>query len=335
MAKQKVKDPPSGSPLENAIAALEKQFGKGSVVDLSGSTLPKYETVSTGSVSLDACLGIGGLPRGRIVEIYGPASAGKTTLTLHIIAEAQKQGGICAFVDAEHAISLDYARNLGVDTKKLLLSQPDYGEQALDIVDTLVSTGDLSVIVVDSIASLTPKAELDGAMEDNHMGLQARMLGQAMRKLAAKVNKTNTLVVFINQLRMKLGVMFGSPETTPGGNALKFYSTIRLDIRRIGSIKQGDAVLGNRTRVKVVKNKLAPPFRQTEFDLVFGKGISLSGELLDIGAEHNIVSRSGSWYSFNGDRIGQGRENAKGFLESNSEIMSDLYAKVRKVLLSK
>ena len=331
MAKPKDVQPPT-SPLATAIAALEKKFGKESVVNLSAGYEAKHDTVSTGSVGLDACLGIGGLPRGRIVEIYGPAGAGKTTQTLHIIAEAQKQGHACAFIDAEHALSLEYAKALGVDIGNLVLSQPDYGEQALDIVDALVSTRSVAVIVVDSVASLTPKTELDGEMGDNHVGRQARMMGQAMRKLAGKVSKSNTMVVFINQLRQKIGVMFGSPDITPGGNALKFYTSVRLDIRRIGAIKQGDAVLGNRTRVKVVKNKLAPPFRQVEFDIIYGKGISLAGELIDIGTERGIVEKSGAWYSFNGDRIGHGKENAKDHLESNPEIMNEIRTKVLKAI---
>jgi len=319
--------------IDLTVSTIEKQFGKGSIMRLGdGDKLLKdIETVSTGSLSLDIALGTGGLPRGRIAEVYGPESSGKTTLALHVIAEAQKRGGICAFIDAEHALDVSYAKKLGVGTDDLLVSQPDCGEQALEIADMLVRSGAISVIVVDSVAALTPRAELEGDMGDAHMGLQARLMSQALRKLTATISKSDTMVIFINQIRMKIGVMFGSPETTTGGNALKFYASVRLDIRRIGAIKQGDQVLGNRTRVKVVKNKLAPPFRQVEFDIMYGKGISLDGDLLDLGVEHDVVDKSGAWYSYQGERIGQGRENAKAFIAEHP----DTKAKIRMAVLDK
>jgi recombination protein RecA len=308
--------------IDLAVSSIEKQFGKGSIMRLGdGEKLAgNVEVIPTGSLSLDIALGIGGLPRGRIAEVYGPESSGKTTLALHVVAEAQRMGGVCAFIDAEHALDVQYARKLGVNTDDLLISQPDFGEQALEIADMLVRSGAVSVIVVDSVAALTPRAELEGEMGDTHVGLQARLMSQALRKLTGTINRSQTLLIFINQIRMKIGVMFGSPETTTGGNALKFYSSVRMDIRRIGAIKQGEQVLGNRTRVKVVKNKLAPPFRQVEFDIVYGEGISLVGDLIDLGVEHGVVDKSGAWYAFQGDRIGQGRENAKEFLKSHPEM---------------
>ncbi|MCA9658819.1 MAG: recombinase RecA, partial [Myxococcales bacterium] len=300
------------SAIDLTLSTIEKQFGKGSIMRLSkDGQLPigDVSVIPTGSVSLDIALGIGGLPRGRIVEIYGPESSGKTTLTLHVIAEAQKRGGVCAFIDAEHALDVGYARKIGVKTDDLLVSQPDFGEQALEICDMLIRSGALDVIVVDSVAALTPKAELEGDMGDSHVGLQARLMSQALRKLTASVSRSRTLVIFINQLRMKIGVMFGSPETTTGGNALKFYSSVRLDIRRIGAIKNGDQVVGNRTRVKVVKNKMAPPFREVEFDITYGEGISREGTLIDMGVACGVVDKAGAWLSYKSDRIGQGREN--------------------------
>ncbi|SVC05754.1 uncharacterized protein METZ01_LOCUS258608, partial [marine metagenome] len=297
--------------LDLAISQIEKQFGQGSIMRMGEDSIVKIEGISTGSISLNAALGIGGIPRGRITEIYGPESSGKTTLSLHIIAEAQKSGGYAAFIDAEHAMDPEYAKKLGVDTDNLLISQPDTGEQALDITETLVRSGALDVIVIDSVAALVPKAELDGDMGDSHMGLQARLMSQALRKLTGTVSKSRTSVIFINQIRHKIGVMFGSPETTTGGNALKFYASVRLDIRRIGQIKEGDQVVGNRTRVKVVKNKVAPPFKNTEFDIMYGEGISYEGDLLDLAVQADIVNKMGAWYSFNKEKIGQGKENAK------------------------
>ena len=296
--------------LEMAIGQIEKDHGKGALMKLGeGSLYPDIEAVSTGSLTLDAALGIGGLPKGRVVEIYGPESSGKTTMTLQVIAETQKQGGTAAFIDAEHALDPKYAENLGVNIDDLLLSQPDSGEQALEITDTLVRSGAVNTIVIDSVAALTPKAEIDGDMGDSHMGLQARLMSQALRKLSANIKKSNTLVVFINQIRMKIGVMFGSPETTTGGNALKFYSSVRLDIRRIGAIKKGDEIVGNETRVKIVKNKVAPPFRIAEFDILYGEGVSKESELIDLGVKYNILDKSGAWYSYGKDRIGQGKDN--------------------------
>ena len=315
--------------LEAALGQIERAFGKGSVMKLGEGQVVEIEAVSTGSLGLDIALGIGGLPRGRIIEIYGPESSGKTTLALHTVAEAQKAGGICAFVDAEHALDPAYARKLGVDLDELLISQPDTGEQALEIADTLVRSGAVEVLVVDSVAALTPRAELEGEMGDSLPGLQARLMSQAMRKLTASISKSNCMVIFINQIRMKIGVMFGSPETTTGGNALKFYASVRLDIRRIGAIKDRDEVVGNQTRVKVVKNKVAPPFRQVEFDIMYGEGVSKTGELLDLGVAANIVEKAGSWYSFDGERVGQGRENAKTFLKENPDIADTIEARIR------
>ena len=322
--------------LSAALSQIEKQFGKGSVMRLGDSIASRdVEVVSTGSLGLDLALGVGGLPRGRIVEIYGPESSGKTTLTLQVIAEVQKQGGTAAFVDAEHALDPVYAEKVGVNVEDLLISQPDTGEQALEITDMLVRSGAVDVIVVDSVAALTPKAEIEGEMGDSHVGLHARLMSQALRKLTANIKRSNCLVIFINQIRMKIGVMFGSPETTTGGNALKFYASVRLDIRRIGSIKKGDEVVGSETRVKVVKNKVAPPFRSCEFEILYGHGISREGEIIDLGVRENIVEKSGSWYSYNGDRIGQGKENAREFLIQNPEIAGEIEAKIRAKLLPK
>ena len=318
--------------LDLAISQIEKQFGQGSIMRMGEDSIVKIESISTGSISLDAALGIGGIPRGRITEIYGPESSGKTTLTLHIIAEAQKTGGYAAFIDAEHAMDPEYAKKLGVDTDNLLISQPDTGEQALDITETLVRSGALDIIVIDSVAALVPKAELDGDMGDSHMGLQARLMSQALRKLTGSVSKSRTSVIFINQIRHKIGVMFGSPETTTGGNALKFYSSIRLDIRRIGQIKEGDQVVGNRTRVKVVKNKVAPPFKNTEFDIMYGEGISYEGDLLDLAVQADIVNKMGAWYSYNKEKIGQGRENAKRYLQDNENVRNEIETGVKAFL---
>ncbi len=316
--------------LEMAIGQIEKDHGKGALMKLGeGSLYPDIEAVSTGSLTLDAALGIGGLPKGRVVEIYGPESSGKTTMTLQVIAETQKQGGTAAFIDAEHALDPKYAENLGVNIDDLLLSQPDSGEQALEITDTLVRSGAVNTIVVDSVAALTPKAEIDGDMGDSHMGLQARLMSQALRKLSANIKKSNTLVVFINQIRMKIGVMFGSPETTTGGNALKFYSSVRLDIRRIGAIKKGDEIVGNETRVKIVKNKVAPPFRIAEFDILYGEGVSKESELIDLGVKYNILDKSGAWYSYGKDRIGQGKDNSRIFLKDNPDIAMEIENKIK------
>jgi recombination protein RecA len=315
--------------LDAALSQIERAFGKGSIMKLGANQAMEVEAVSTGSLGLDIALGIGGLPKGRIIEIYGPESSGKTTLALHVLAEAQKRGGICAFVDAEHALDPIYAKKLGVNIDDLLISQPDTGEQALEIADTLVRSGAIEVLVVDSVAALTPKAELEGEMGDSLPGLQARLMSQAMRKLTASISKTNCMVVFINQIRMKIGVMFGSPETTTGGNALKFYASVRLDIRRIGAIKDRDEVVGNQTRVKVVKNKVAPPFKMVEFDIMYGEGISKTGELVDLGVTAGVVEKSGSWFSYNGERIGQGRENAKTFLKQNPDVAAAIEAAVR------
>lgn len=311
--------------LEAALLQIQKQFGKGAIMKLGDDNgIPDIKAISTGSITLDVATGIGGVPRGRIIEIYGPESSGKTTLTLHIIAEAQKMDGKAAFIDAEHALDPEYARNLGVDINELLLSQPDTGEQALEICEMLVRSGALDVIVIDSVAALVPKAEIQGEMGDSHVGLQARLMSQALRKLTGAINKSNTAVIFINQLREKVGVMFGNPETTTGGRALKFYSSMRLEVRRVESIKQGDEVLGNRTKVKIVKNKVAPPFKVAEFDIMYGRGISKSGDILDCAVEHGFLSKAGSWYSFDGERIGQGRENVKTYLEEHPEIMDRL-----------
>ena len=315
--------------LESALGQIEKQFGKGSVMKLGNFKTMNVEAIPTGALSLDVALGIGGIPKGRIIEIFGPESSGKTTLALHMIAETQKAGGEAAFIDAEHALDPVYAKHLGVDIDNLIVSQPDTGEQALEIVEALVRSGAIDIIVVDSVAALVPKAEIDGDMGDAHVGLQARLMSQALRKLAGVLNKSNTAIIFINQLREKVGIMFGNPETTPGGRALKFYSSVRLDIRKIENLKQDGEVFGNRVRVKVVKNKVAPPFREAEFDIIYGKGISKSGNILDLGVNLDIVEKSGSWFSYDGTRIGQGRENAKKYLEENPEIMADIEKKVR------
>lgn len=315
--------------LEAALGQIERNFGKGSIMRMGENAITQIESIPTGSLGLDIALGIGGLPRGRIVEIFGPESSGKTTLALHVLAEAQKNGGICAFVDAEHALDPIYARKLGVNVDDLLISQPDTGEQALEITDTLVRSGAIDLLVIDSVAALTPRAELEGEMGDSLPGLQARLMSQAMRKLTGSISKSKTMVIFINQIRMKIGVMFGSPETTTGGNALKFYASVRLDIRRIGAIKDRDEVVGNQTRVKVVKNKLAPPFRQVEFDIIYGEGISKTGELLDLGVKTGIVEKSGSWFSYDSQRLGQGRENSRQFLKDNPEIADIIEQGVR------
>ena len=316
--------------LDSALAQIERQFGKGSIMTLGeGSVIQGIEATSTGSIGLDIALGIGGLPKGRIIEVYGPESSGKTTLTFHCVAEEQKKGGVCAFVDAEHALDPLYAQKLGVNLDDLLISQPDTGEQALEITDTLVRSGAVSMVVIDSVAALTPRAELEGDMGDHQVGAQARLMSQAMRKLTGSISKSNCMVIFINQIRMKIGVMFGSPETTSGGNALKFYSSVRLDIRRIGALKDRDEIVGNSTRVKVVKNKVAPPFKQVEFDIMYGEGISKMGELVDLGVKGGIVEKSGSWYSYGDERIGQGRENAKIYLRENSAMAYDIEEKIR------
>ncbi len=320
--------------LAAALSQIEKQFGKGSVMRMGdANAVRNIEVVSTGSLSLDLALGVGGVPKGRVVEIYGPESSGKTTMTLHIVAEAQKEGGTCAFVDAEHALDPSYAEKLGVDMDELLVSQPDTGEQALEITDMLVRSGAVDVVVVDSVAALTPKAEIEGEMGDSHVGLQARLMSQALRKLTANIKRSNTVVIFINQIRMKIGVMFGSPETTTGGNALKFYSSVRLDIRRIGAIKKGDEVVGNETRVKVVKNKVAPPFRQATFEILYGEGVSREGEIIELGVAQGLIEKSGAWYSYNGDRIGQGRENVRNFLKENPEIARHVEKQIRAALI--
>jgi recombination protein RecA len=315
--------------LNAAISQIDQNFGKGSVMRLGQQQAMDVESISTGSLSLDLALGIGGLPKGRVIEIYGPESSGKTTLALQVVAEGQKAGGICGFVDAEHALDPVYAKKLGVKTDDLLISQPDTGEQALEIADTLIKSGSLSVLVIDSVAALTPKAELEGEMGDHHVGLQSRLMSQALRKLTGSISKSNTMVIFINQIRMKIGVMFGNPETTSGGNALKFYSSVRMDIRRIGAIKEKDQIIGNSTRVKVVKNKVAPPFKMVEFDLMYGKGISKSGELIDLGAKADVVEKSGAWYAYKGEKIGQGRENAKTYLEQNPKIAQEIEIAIR------
>jgi recombination protein RecA len=322
--------------LSAALSQIEKQFGKGSVMRMGDtSAVREVEAISTGSLGLDIALGVGGLPRGRVIEIYGPESSGKTTLTLQVIAEAQKAGGTAAFVDAEHALDPVYAEKLGVNVDELLVSQPDTGEQALEITDMLVRSSAVDIVVVDSVAALTPKAEIEGDMGDHHVGLQARLMSQALRKLTGNIKRSNTMVIFINQIRMKIGVMFGNPETTTGGNALKFYSSVRMDIRRIGAIKKGDEVIGNETRVKVVKNKVAPPFKQVEFDLLYGEGISREGEIIDLGVREGIVDKAGAWYSYNGDRIGQGKDNVRGFLKENPEIAAEIEGQIRAKLLPK
>jgi recombination protein RecA len=315
--------------LDLAVSQIERQFGKGAIMKLGEAGVPKdLPVISSGSLGLDIALGIGGVPRGRVIEIYGPESSGKTTLALHIVAEAQKQGGMGAYIDAEHALDLGYAKKLGVKTDDLLISQPDHGEQALEIAETLVRSGAIDVLVVDSVAALVPKAEIEGEMGDAHMGLQARLMSQALRKLTATISRSHTVVIFINQIRMKIGVMFGNPETTTGGNALKFYASVRMDIRRIGALKEGDNVVGGRTRVKVVKNKMAPPFKEAEFDILYGTGISRDGEIVDLGSEIGVVEKSGAWYSYAGERIGQGREAAKQFLKEHPETAKDIMAKV-------
>ncbi len=319
--------------LQAALAQIEKQFGKGSIMRLGdGEAIADIQVVSTGSLGLDIALGVGGLPRGRVVEIYGPESSGKTTLTLQVIAEMQKLAGVCAFIDAEHALDTQYAQKLGVNLQELLISQPDTGEQALEIVDALVRSGSVDLIVIDSVAALTPKAELEGEMGDSLPGLQARLMSQALRKLTATINKTNTMVIFINQIRMKIGVMFGNPETTTGGNALKFYASVRLDIRRTGSIKKGDEVIGSETKVKIVKNKVAPPFKTAEFDILYGEGISREGEIIDMGVEARILDKSGSWYAYNGEKIGQGKDNAREFLRENRDLAVEIENKVREAM---
>ena len=315
--------------LETAISQIEKSFGKGSVMKLGQKEHVDVDAISTGSLGLDLALGVGGLPRGRVIEIYGPESSGKTTLTLHVIAEAQKAGGSCAFIDAEHALDPVYAQKLGVNINDLLIAQPDAGEQALEIADTLVRSGGIYVLVIDSVAALVPKAELEGEMGDSHMGLQARLMSQALRKLTGSISRTNCMVIFINQIRQKIGVMFGNPETTTGGNALKFYASVRLDIRRIGALKDKEEIVGNSTRVKVVKNKVAPPFKLAEFDIMYGEGISKTGELLDIGVKTNLIEKAGAWFSYNSERIGQGRENAKQYLKANPKIAEEIEAKIR------
>ena len=318
-----------GKALESALSQIEKQFGKGSLMKLGEDNLDhSIESISTGSIGLDAALGIGGLPQGRVVEIYGPESSGKTTLTLQVVAECQKAGGTAAFIDAEHALDPIYAEKIGVNTNDFYVSQPDTGEQALEITDMLVASGAMDLIVIDSVAALTPRAEIEGDMGDTHVGLQARLMSQALRKLTANIKKSNTMVIFINQIRMKIGVMFGSPETTTGGNALKFYSSVRLDIRRIGAIKKGDEIVGNQTRVKVVKNKVSPPFRIAEFEILYGHGISTEGEIIDLGVENNLIEKSGSWYSYDGDRIGQGKENVRGYLIENPKIKEEIKQKI-------
>jgi len=315
--------------LDAAISQIDENFGKGSVMKLGQKAALNIEAISTGSLSLDLALGIGGLPKGRVIEIYGPESSGKTTLALQVLAESQKTGGICAFVDAEHALDPIYAKKLGVKTEELLISQPDTGEQALEIADTLIKSGSISVLVIDSVAALTPRAELEGEMGDHHVGLQSRLMSQALRKLTSSIAKTNTMVIFINQIRMKIGIMFGNPETTSGGNALKFYSSVRMDIRRIGAIKEKEQIIGNTTRVKVVKNKVSPPFKVVEFDLMYGKGISKSGELIDLGSKADIIEKSGAWYAYKGEKIGQGRENAKIYLEKNPKIAAEIEMAIR------
>lgn len=328
--KENIADNDKAKALQMALAQIEKQFGKGSIMRMNETQIANdIQVISTGSLSIDLALGVGGLPKGRIVEIFGPESSGKTTLSLSVVAEAQKAGGTCAYIDAENALDVVYARKLGVKVDDLLISQPDTGEQALEIADMLVRSGGIDVIVVDSVAALTPRAELEGDMGDSHMGLQARLMSQALRKLTANIKRTNTLVVFINQIRMKIGVMFGSPETTTGGNALKFYSSVRLDIRRIGSIKKGEDIIGSETRVKVVKNKVAPPFKQAEFEILYGEGVSRNGELIELGVLNNIVEKSGAWYSYKGQKIGQGKDNSRDYLTEHPEIASEIEARIR------
>jgi len=325
-------NPEKEKAIESAMSQIERQFGKGAVMKLGSKEVQNIPAIPTGSLALDAALGIGGLPRGRVIEIYGPESSGKTTLTLHAVAQAQKQGGVAAFIDAEHALDVKYAKKLGVNCDELLVSQPDTGEQALEIADMLVRSGGVDILVIDSVAALVPQAEIEGEMGDSHMGLQARLMSQALRKLTATIGKTMTTVVFINQIRMKIGVVFGNPETTTGGNALKFYSTVRIDIRRSSAIKDGDQVVGNRTKVRVVKNKIAPPFQEAEFDIMYGEGISPAGDLLDMGVKTDVINKSGAWYSFNEERIGQGRENVKKYLNEKPEIFEQIYQLVREKL---
>jgi len=325
-------NPEKAKAIESAMSQIERQFGKGAVMKLGSKEVQNIPAIPTGSLALDAALGVGGLPRGRVIEIYGPESSGKTTLTLHAVAQAQKQGGVAAFIDAEHALDVKYARKLGVNCDELLVSQPDTGEQALEIADMLVRSGGVDILVIDSVAALVPQAEIEGEMGDSHMGLQARLMSQALRKLTATIGKTMTTVVFINQIRMKIGVVFGNPETTTGGNALKFYSTVRLDIRRSSAIKDADRVVGNRTKVRVVKNKIAPPFQEAEFDIMYGEGISPAGDLLDMGVKTEVINKSGAWYSFNEERIGQGRENVKKYFNENSDIFDQIYGMVREKL---
>ena len=327
-----MEDKEKSKALEAALSQIERAYGKGSIMKLGENSVDEMESISTGSLGLDIALGIGGLPRGRIIEIYGPESSGKTTLTLHAVAQAQKEGGVCAFVDAEHALDPVYAKKLGVNIENLLISQPDAGEQALEIADTLVRSGAVDLIVIDSVAALVPRAELEGEMGDHHVGLQARLMSQALRKLTSTIAKSNTTIIFINQIRMKIGVMFGSPETTTGGNALKFYSSVRLDIRRIGQIKERDEVVGNQTRVKVVKNKVAPPFKVVEFDIMYGKGISYNGELVDLGVKAEGIEKAGSWYSYQDERIGQGRENVKQYLEDHPEVAENIASEIKSAL---
>jgi len=326
---QEIENKEKNKALEAAISQIDENFGKGSVMKLGQKTSLDIESISTGSLSLDLALGIGGLPKGRVTEIYGPEASGKTTLALQVVAEAQKTGGICGFIDAEHALDPIYANKLGVKTAELLISQPDTGEQALEIADTLIKSGSISVLVIDSVAALTPRVELEGEMGDHHVGLQSRLMSQALRKLTSSISKTNTMVIFINQIRMKIGIMFGNPETTSGGNALKFYSSVRLDIRRIGAIKEKEQIIGNATRVKVVKNKVSPPFKVVEFDLMYGKGISKSGELIDLGSKADIVEKSGAWYAYKDEKIGQGRENAKSYLKEHPEVLDQVVTDVR------
>lgn len=325
-------NPEKQKALAAALAQIEKNFGKGSIMKFDENNIEPQEVYSTGSVGLDTALGVGGVPRGRIIEIYGPESSGKTTLTLQIVADAQKKGGTCAFIDAEHALDTSYAQKLGVNLDELLISQPDTGEQALEIVDTLVSSGAVDLVIIDSVAALVPKAEIEGEMGDSHMGLQARLMSQALRKLTANAKRMNCTLVFINQLRMKIGVMFGSPETTTGGNALKFYASVRLDIRRVGSLKKGDDVIGNETKVKVVKNKVAPPFKEALFDILFGEGVSKLGEVIDMGVAHKIVDKAGAWYSYNGEKIGQGKDNTREYLKSKPELAAEIEARVREAV---
>ncbi len=329
MDDKKVANSEKAKALSAALAQIEKQFGKGSVMRMDGAVAEEVQVVSTGSLGLDVALGVGGLPRGRVIEIYGPESSGKTTMTLQVIAEMQKMGGTCAFIDAEHALDTVYAQKLGVNLEDLLISQPDTGEQALEITDALVRSGAVDLVVIDSVAALTPRAEIEGDMGDSLPGLQARLMSQALRKLTGSINRTNTMVIFINQIRMKIGVMFGNPETTTGGNALKFYASVRMDIRRTGSIKSGDEVIGNETRVKVVKNKVAPPFREAHFDILYGEGTSREGEILDLGVEAKIVEKSGAWYSYNGERVGQGKDNARIYLKERPELAREIENKVR------